>query len=239
MKSLFIVLSCLLFLSNASNLKGVIGFGAQQPQYYYQQQQPSYAYMNPYYAQPTSTSTSNSLAGNTNTVSQNLPQGGSQSTSTNSYGQNYYTGTYPGSSSYPYVTGSQGAQAQVMLPTQTYAPVDTSRTDLLSALSIASQQQNAALAQAANANLLNQMFGTTTGINGIKSGVTSSGASVNNNMATTNNQNVGVNTVASQSSNANTNLNNNAISSGNNGLTAGYTTTNQGTVLDIKQSPYI
>lgn len=176
---------------------------------------PSYSnYYNPYvvYTEPSS-SESSAVNVDTHTVSQNLPQGGSQSTGYTKYSQasaQYYNPQYgtvttspvdligTTSSQQPYYTSSTASQ----------------QSDLLGMLAMAALSKNADSTNALNSNLMNSLFGT--------NGVSSDGSTLTANTVTTNGQNTVANTVADMESNANTDMTNNAVGNNYNTVTGGY-----------------
>ena len=182
--------------------------------YYY----PTYSnYYNPYlvYTEPTS-SESGLVSLDTNTVSQNLPQGGSQSTGYTKYNQAYSQtynpqyGTYTTNSPLDVVTYSQE-------PVYTSSS-STQQNDLLGLLGMAAFSKNSESANAANSELLNSLFGS----NGLNGFMTSDGSSMIANSVTTNSQNTIANTAADTGSNANTDMTNNAYGNNYSGVTGGY-----------------
>lgn len=183
------------------------------PGYYYS----TYPSYNPYlvYTEPTS-SESGSVSLDTNTVSQNLPQGGSQSTGYTRYNQAYSQvynpqyGTYNTATPLDVASSSQG-------PIYT-ASSSNQQNDLLGLLGMAAFSKNSEGANAANSELLNSLFGS----NGLNGFMASDGSSMISNSVTTNSQNTIANTAADTGSNANTDMTNNAYGNNYSGVTGGY-----------------
>ena len=176
---------------------------------------PSYSnYYNPYvlYTEPSSSELS-AVNLDTNTVSQNLPQGGSQSTGYTKYSQassQYYNPQYGT------VTTSPVELIGTTSPQQPYYTSSTAnqQSDLLGMLAMAALSKNADSTNALNSNLLNSLFGS--------NGVSSDGSVLTANTVTTNGQNTVANTVADMGSNASTDMTNNAVGTNYNSVTGEY-----------------
>ena len=168
-------------------------------------------YYNPYvvFTEPSS-SESNAVNVDTHTVSQNLPQGGSQSTGYMKYSQassQYYNPKYGTVSTSPVdVIGTSSSQEPLYTGSQ--------QSDLLGMLAMAALSKNADSTNTLISNLLNSLFGS--------NGVSSDGSTITASTVTTNGQNSVANTVADMESNANTDMTNNAVGTNYNTVTGEY-----------------
>ena len=198
------------------------------------------SYYNPYvstpiiYTQEPTTLERGTIALDTNTVSQNLPQGGTQSTGYTRYNQAYSNSVNP---QYGIVTEMPIAQVpvQTSIPTSTVVqtPVvnNNAQNELLAALSIAALTQNANAANNANNNLLLSLFGNN-GISGSMS-QTADGGFINANSVTTNSQSAFANTSADAGSNANTDMTNTAVGENVSGINGGFSSTETNEYLNV------
>ena len=199
------------------------------------------SYYNPYmttpiiYTQEPTTLERGTIALDTNTVSQNLPQGGTQSTGYTRYNQAYSNSVNP---QYGIVTETPAyAQVPVQTPLPTSTVVQTpvvnnnAQNELLAALSIAALTQNADAANNANNNLLLSLFGNG-GISGLMS-QSADGGFINANSVTTNSQSAFANTSADTGSNANTDMTNTAVGENVSGINGGYSSTETNEYLNV------
>lgn len=199
------------------------------------------SYYNPYmstpiiYTQEPTTLERGTIALDTNTVSQNLPQGGTQSTGYTRYNQAYSNSVNPQYGIVTEMPAIAQVPIQTPLPTSTVvqAPVvnNNAQNELLAALSIAALTQNADAANNANNNLLLSLFG-----NGGASGLMSQSADggfINANSVTTNSQSAFANTSADTGSNANTDMTNTAVGENVSGINGGYSSTESNEYLNV------
>lgn len=171
---------------------------------------------------PTTTSTT---AGSTHSIndntSQQLPQGGMQSTSSTKTNTAYTQRDNTGYGQSPIITSSSPSipVASTSASSPSSAPA---QPDLFALLATAALQSNNNANSNLNSSLLSSLFKNLP----TNFGANSLGSNVNSNTATTNSQNIVVSTTASDHSNANTNMDNKAISTSNNGLSPSSTYSN-------------
>ena len=197
-------------------------FLRKNTQYYYPQ--PTYSI---YTQQPTTVERQN-LALDTNTVSQNLPQGGSQSTGYSRYRETNYA-----ESSNP-LYNTQNSNIISTAPIISNIPVETSATpstssqqnELLALLALSALTQNSNIANTINSQLLQTLLGSTQNSSGNSLSSNAAASSISSNSITTNSQSAYANTSAQSGSNANTDMTNNAIGSNTNSVSGGYSTYN-------------
>ena len=222
MKTLFVITFALFYINTCAFLR-------KNTQYYYPQ--PTYSI---YTQQPTTVERQN-LALDTNTVSQNLPQGGSQSTGYSRYRETNYA-----ESSNP-LYNTQNSNIISTVPAVSTIPVETSTTisttsttpstssqqnELLALLALSALTQNSNLANTINSQLLQTLLGSTQNTSGNSVSSNTAASSISSNSITTNSQSAYANTSAQSGSNANTDMTNNAFGTNTNSVSGGYSTYN-------------
>lgn len=189
-------------------------------QYYYPQ--PVYS---TYPQQPTTLERQN-LAVDTNTVSQNLPQGGMQSTGYSRYRETNYA-----ESSNPLYNSNIISNTPTTIPIETsttsLAPSSSSssssqQNDLLTLLALSALTQNSGIANTINSQLLQALLGTTENTSGNSLSSNAAATSITSNSITTNSQSAFANTAAQGGSNANTEMTNNALGTNTNSVSGGF-----------------
>lgn len=174
---------------------------------YYQYPYPSYVL-----AQPTASNQMEELNLDTNTVSQNLPQGGSQSTGYTRYNKAYSQSYGPQYYNSPYSTISPIPASEGVIMTGFAPSASSQQNNLFNQIGLNSLAANSLAANQANSNLLSSMFGN--GLGGFDNGILA-------NSVTTNSQTAMANTAADSGSNANTDMTNNSVGNNQSGVTGG------------------
>lgn len=221
MKTIFVIAFALFYMNTCAFLK-------KNTQYYYQQ--PTYSI---YTQQPTTVERQN-LALDTNTVSQNLPQGGSQSTGYSRYRETNYAeslnplyNTQSGNMILPIPTSTVPIETSTTISTASTTPSTSSQqNDLLALLALSALTQNSNLANTINSQLLQTLLGSTQNTSGNSVSSNAAASSITSNSITTNSQSAYANTSAQGGSNANTDMTNNALGTNTNSVTGGYSNYN-------------